>query len=70
MINIDNKAIFAACLMSSSGAIIYLISPVLIGSAMAHLDLSSDQAGLLIASYFCWKWHGEIKDHHLLVTSI
>jgi predicted MFS family arabinose efflux permease len=52
MINIDNKAIFAACLMSSSGAIIYLISPVLIGSAMAHLDLSSDQAGLLIASYF------------------
>lgn len=52
MINIDGKAILAACLMSSSGAIIYLISPVLIGGAMEHLGLSSDQAGLLIASYF------------------
>lgn len=52
MTSTDPKAIFAACLMSSSGAIVYLISPVLIGSAIEHLSFSSDQAGLLIASYF------------------
>lgn len=38
--------------MSTAGAIIYLISPVLVGSAMDSLNLSSDRAGLLIASYF------------------
>jgi predicted MFS family arabinose efflux permease len=38
--------------MSTAGAIVYLISPVLVGSAMDSMGLSSDQAGLLIASYF------------------
>lgn len=46
------KELVAACLISSAGAIVYLISPVLVGSAMDSLGLSSDQAGLLIASYF------------------
>ena len=46
------KELTAACLMSAAGAIVYLISPVLVGSAMDSLGLSSDQAGLLIASYF------------------
>jgi len=38
--------------MSTSGAIIYLISPVLVGSAMDSLGFDSDGAGLLIAAYF------------------
>jgi predicted MFS family arabinose efflux permease len=38
--------------MSAAGAIVYLVSPVLVGSAMDSIGLSSDQAGLLIASYF------------------
>ena len=46
------KEIVAACMMSSAGAIVYLISPVLVGSAIDSLGLTSDQAGLLIASYF------------------
>ncbi len=48
----NKKPIVAACLMSSAGSIVYLISPVLVGSAIDSLGLSSDQAGLLIASYF------------------
>ena len=48
----NKKAIVAACLMSSAGSIVYIISPVLVGSAIDSLGLSSDQAGLLIASYF------------------
>jgi len=51
-LNKKTKAIVAACLMSSAGSIVYLISPVLVGSAIDTLGLSSDQAGLLIASYF------------------
>jgi len=51
-LNEEHKAIVAACLISAAGAIVYLISPVLVGSAMDSLGLSSDQAGLLIASYF------------------
>ena len=51
-LNENHKAIVAACLMSSAGAIVYLISPVLVGSAIDSLGLTSDQAGLLIASYF------------------
>ena len=46
------KELTAACLMSTAGAIIYLIAPVLVGSAMDSLGLSSDEAGLLIAAYF------------------
>jgi len=46
------KELVAACLMSTAGAIVYLISPVLVGSAMDSMGLNSDQAGLLIASYF------------------
>ncbi|MEL0204007.1 MAG: hypothetical protein VW869_06425, partial [Halieaceae bacterium] len=38
--------------MSSSGAIIYLIAPVLIGTAMDSLAFDSEQAGLLLAAYF------------------
>ena len=46
------KELIAACLMSSAGSLVYLISPVLVGSAMDSLTLSTDDAGLLIASYF------------------
>lgn len=46
------KELTAACLMSTAGAIVYLIAPVLVGSAMDSLGLSSDQAGLFIAAYF------------------
>ena len=42
-------ALINAYLMSSSGAIIYLIAPVLIGSAMDSLAFDSEQAGLLLA---------------------
>lgn len=48
----STKAITAACLMSAAGAIVYLISPVLVGSAMDSLGFTEDQAGLLIGSYF------------------
>ena len=46
------KELTAACLMSTAGAIIYLIAPILVGSAIDSLGLSSDEAGLLIAAYF------------------
>ena len=46
------KELTAACLMSTAGAIIYLIAPLLVGSAMDSLALSSEDAGLLIAAYF------------------
>ena len=45
-------ALINAYLMSSSGSIIYLIAPVLIGSAMDSLAFDSEQAGLLLAAYF------------------
>ncbi len=48
----SHKEIVAACLMSAAGAIVYLISPILVGSAIDSLGLTNDQAGLLIASYF------------------
>lgn len=48
----NRKELVAACLMSTSGSLVYLISPVLVGSAMDSLSLASDDAGLLIASYF------------------
>ena len=51
-LSIHHKEVVAACLMSSAGAIVYLISPVLVGSAIDSLGLTNDQAGLLIASYF------------------
>ena len=41
-----------AYLMSTSGALIYLIAPVLIGTAMDSLALDSEKAGLLLAAYF------------------
>jgi len=49
---VNVKELTAACLMSTAGALVYLISPVLVGSAMDSLVISSDDAGLLIASYF------------------
>ena len=45
-------ALINAYLMSSSGAIIYLIAPALIGTAMDSLAFDSEQAGLLLAAYF------------------
>ena len=48
----SRMALINAYLMSSSGAIIYLIAPVLIGTAMDSLALDSEQAGLLLAAYF------------------
>lgn len=44
--------IINAYLMSTSGALIYLIAPVLIGTAMDSLALDSEKAGLLLAAYF------------------
>lgn len=48
----NRRELVAACLMSTAGSLVYLISPVLVGSAMDSLALSSDDAGLLIAAYF------------------
>lgn len=45
-------ALINAYLMSSSGAIVYLIAPILIGTAMDSLAFDSEQAGLLLAAYF------------------
>ena len=48
----SRMALINAYLMSSSGAIIYLIAPVLTGTAMDSLAFDSEQAGLLLAAYF------------------
>ena len=45
-------ALINAYLMSTSGALIYLIAPVLVGTAMDSLAFNSEQAGLLLAAYF------------------
>jgi len=49
---VNPKELVAACLLSTAGSLVYLISPVLVGSAMDSLALSSDDAGLLVAAYF------------------
>lgn len=41
-----------AYLMSTSGSLIYLIAPILVGTAMDSLAFDSEQAGLLLAAYF------------------
>ena len=45
-------ALINAYLMSTSGSLIYLIAPVLVGTAMDSLAFNSEQAGLLLAAYF------------------
>jgi predicted MFS family arabinose efflux permease len=48
----QKKTIIAACLISTAGAIVYLISPILLGSAMESLSLTSGQSGMMISVYF------------------
>lgn len=48
----QSKSIIAACLISTAGAIVYLISPILIGSSMDSLGLSANQAGITLSVYF------------------
>jgi predicted MFS family arabinose efflux permease len=48
----ERKTVFAACLLSTAGAIVYLISPVLFGSAIESLGLTNSQAGLMLSVYF------------------
>jgi predicted MFS family arabinose efflux permease len=48
----QKKRIIAACLFSTAGAIVYLISPVLLGAAMQSLNLNSGQAGAMLSVYF------------------
>lgn len=50
---VDNRfTVFAASMISAAGAAIFLILPLLIGTATDTLNLSSDQAGLIASSYF------------------
>lgn len=50
---VANKlTVFAASMISAAGAAIFLILPLLIGTATEALNLASDQAGLIASSYF------------------
>ncbi len=44
--------IAAASLLSASGATIFMLLPILLGSAAEYLTLNEEQAGLLASSYF------------------
>jgi predicted MFS family arabinose efflux permease len=48
----DIKSLIAACALSSAGAIVYLLSPLIFGGVMDAAALDAGQAGLLLASYF------------------
>jgi len=48
----DIKSLIAACALSSAGAIVYMLSPLIIGGLMDAAALDAGQAGLLLASYF------------------
>ena len=54
-ITLDRKvsgAVVSASVMAAAGAAVFLLLPVIIGSAMDTLNLSEKQAGLLASSYF------------------
>ena len=46
------RVIGAASMMGAAGAAVFLLLPIIVGSAMDTLDLSEEQAGLLTSSYF------------------
>ena len=48
----DIKSLIAACALSSAGAIVYMLSPLIFGGLMDAAALDAGQAGLLLASYF------------------
>lgn len=48
----DIKTLIAACALSSAGAIVYMLSPLIFGGVMDAAALDAGQAGLLLASYF------------------
>jgi predicted MFS family arabinose efflux permease len=46
------KTIIAACTLSTAGAIVYLISPVIFGSAIETLGVTNSEAGVMLSIYF------------------
>ena len=48
----DIKSLIAACALSSAGAIVYMLSPLIFGGVMDAAALDAGQAGILLASYF------------------
>ncbi len=46
------KSLAAACVLSSAGAIVYMMSPLIIGGIIDAAALDAGQAGLLLAAYF------------------
>ena len=50
--NTTQPALAAACIMSAAGAAVFLLLPMLIGTAVEDLGFSEQQAGLLASSYF------------------
>ena len=49
---IQTKMIIAACTLSAAGSIVYLISPVLFGSAIETFGISNSDAGMMLSVYF------------------
>ncbi len=50
--NTTQPVLAAACIMSAAGAAVFLLLPMLIGTAVEDLGFSEQQAGLLASSYF------------------
>jgi predicted MFS family arabinose efflux permease len=50
--NKEIKTVAAASLLSVSGSIVYLISPIIIGSAMDSLKFNSSESGYMLSFYF------------------
>ena len=48
----SRSCIGATSVLSASGATIFMLLPILLGSASEHLSLNEEQAGLLASSYF------------------
>ncbi len=46
------KIVVAASLISVAGSIVYLISPIMIGSAMESFNFTSSQSGFMLSVYF------------------
>lgn len=47
-----SKTVVSASMMAAAGAAVFLLLPIIIGSAMDNLSLNEEQAGLLASSYF------------------
>jgi len=48
----SRRCIAAASLLSASGGTVFMLLPILLGSASEYLTLNEEQAGLLASSYF------------------